>query len=177
MITAQKTIFQPLDLYPELHTVTDHFEEIKAEARSLRTRMVPICDDRVDLNVWNIFPLLPEEEDRVVVPDTVWQENQKQAPKTTQILSGLGSLKAFIFSSLEPQGHIRLHKHDNPYVTAILCLQDGGNSYIVVNGEKKQFKTGEILIFDYTQRHEVFNKGTEDRVVLLMLLENRLLTE
>lgn len=172
---SEKNTFQTLELYPELFAVNDHFEEIKEEVFSLKSKMFPISDHRVDSNVWNVFPLLPEEEDRIVIPDEVWKKNQLLAPKSTQILSSISGLKAYSFSSLKPKGHIRPHKHDNPYVTAILCIQDGGNSYIRVEGEKMQFQNRQILIFDYTKEHEVFNNGTEDRIVLLMLLDNRMI--
>jgi aspartyl/asparaginyl beta-hydroxylase (cupin superfamily) len=169
----QNEAFQTLERYPELQEVMQQFEAIRREALSLKSQMIPLNDERVDANVWSVFPLLPEEEDRVVIPEYLWKKNQRLAPKTTRILSSISSLLAYSFSSLKPNGHIRPHVHENPYVTATLCLQDGGDSYIVVNGEKAQFKSGEMIIFDYRQEHEVINLGTDDRVVLLMLLENR----
>ena len=170
----QSKAFQTLDLYPELKGVIDHFDEIEKEGNSIRSQMTVLNDFRVETDVWNVFPLLPEEEDRVVIPESLWKHNQYLAPKTTELLSEIPSLLAYSFSSLRPKGHIGLHTHDNPYVTAILCLDDGGDSYIIVNGEKARFKTGETIIFDYRLEHEVFNKGTRDRMVLLMLLENKL---
>jgi aspartyl/asparaginyl beta-hydroxylase (cupin superfamily) len=166
-------MFQTLELYPELLEIKNHFKEIKDEVFSLNDKMFSIQDYRVNTNVWNVFPLLPEEEDRAIVSDEVWKKNQLLAPLTTSILSSISCLEAYSFSSLKPSGHIRPHKHENPYITASLCIQDGGDSYMVVNGIKSTFKTEEILIFDYTQEHEVFNNGTQDRIVLLMLLKNR----
>lgn len=168
-----KEVFQTLELYPELKEVKNSFKEIKEEAFSLKTKMFPLNDYRVSTNVWNIFPLLPEKEDRGLFSDEVWKKNQLLAPKTSKILSSIASVEAYMFSSLEPKGHIGLHKHENPFVTAALCLQDGGDSCIIVNGIKAPFRTGEVLIFDYTQDHEVFNHGIQDRIVLLMLLKNR----
>lgn len=166
-------MFQTLDLYPELLEIKKHFKDIKEEVFSLQNKMLPIEDYRVETNVWNVFPLLPELEDRTVIPDEIWRNNQKLAPITTKLLSSIKPIEAYSFSSLNPSGHIRAHRHENACVTASLCLQDGGDSYIVVNGVKAAFKTNEILIFDYTQEHEVFNNGTQDRIVLLMLLKNR----
>jgi aspartyl/asparaginyl beta-hydroxylase (cupin superfamily) len=168
-------MFQTLEFYPELKVVKNHFKEIKEEVLSLRSKMTYINDVRVDTDVWNIFPLLPEEEDRSVISEEIWKNNQLLAPKSTKILSSIEALKAYSFSSLSVGGHIRPHKHDNNFVTAILCIQDGGNSYIIVKDEKKNFKNNEILVFDYKQEHEVYNKGNNDRIVLLMLLENRCL--
>lgn len=166
-------MFQELDLYPELLEIKKHFEDIKQEAFSLMDEMFSINDFRVESNVWNVFPLLPEVEDRSVVPDVIWKRNQQLAPLTTKLLSSIKSLEAYSFSTLKPSGHILPHVHENPYVTASLCLQDGGDSYMVVNGVKADFKTEDFLIFDYTQEHEVVNNGTQDRIVLLLLLKNR----
>lgn len=168
-------VFQKLELYPELQKVLDNYEEIKEELFALKSKMICLNDVRVNKNVWNIFPLLPEEEDRIAFSEDVYKKNQLQAPKATKVLSSINSLKAYCFSSLSPKGHIRPHKHDNLNVTAILCFQDGGNSFIKVNGKKAKFKNKEFIIFDYTKVHEVFNNGLEDRIVLLMLLDNRLL--
>lgn len=168
----KQEVFQTLEVYPELQIISNHFDEIKEEVISLKSKMMYVNDIRIATNVWNIFPLLPEE-DRVVFSEEVLREFQRLAPKSTEILSSIHTLKAYSFSSLSPGGHIRPHKHDNHYVTAILCLQDGGDSHIIVAGEKAQFKNGEIVIFDYTKEHEVFNNGKEDRIVLLMLLDNR----
>ncbi|WP_298315512.1 aspartyl/asparaginyl beta-hydroxylase domain-containing protein [uncultured Aquimarina sp.] len=166
-------MFQTSDLYPELIGIKQHLDSIKEEALLVRNQMSAIEDQRVELDVWNVFSLLPEEEDKVIVSDETWKTNQKLAPISTKILSEIEGLKAYAFSCLAPGGHIRPHKHNNPYVTAILCIQDGGDSYIKVEGEKKKFKNGEFIIFDYTKEHEVYNNGSSDRIVLLILLDNR----
>ena len=168
-------MFQALEFYPELKAVRNHFQEIKEEILSLRSKMTYINDIRVNTDVWNIFPLLPEEEDRSIISEEIWKKNQLLAPKSTKLLSSIEALKAYSFSSLSVGGHILPHKHENKFVTAILCIQDGGNSYIIVEDEKKKFKNNQILVFDYTKEHEVYNKGNNDRIVLLMLLENRCL--
>ncbi len=118
--------------------------------------------------------MLPEDEDRQVLPHDTWCANRRLVPKTTEILAAVPALEAYAFSALKPNGHIRPHRHTNAFVTAALCLQHGGNSYIVVGGERRDYRDGELIIFDYTLEHEVFNLGSKERIVLLMLLDNRM---
>lgn len=166
--------FQLLDLYPELILIKEKFEEIKNEATSITSNMIQINDHRINKDEWFVFSLLPEMEDRPKVPTEMWMNNQLQAPVTTGLVCQLENVHAFAFSRLKPGGHIRAHQHQNPYVTAIFCIEDGGESYIQVEDEKRFFKNSEFIIFDYTKKHEVKNLGSKDRIVLLILLDNKL---
>lgn len=136
--------------------------------------MTDIHDSRAGPGAWRVLALLPENEDRQVVPEGTWRANRRLVPKTTEILAAVPRLEAYAFSALEPNGHIRPHRHTNAFVTAALCLQHGGNSYIVVGGERREYRDGEMIVFDYTLEHEVFNRGPKERIVLLMLLDNRM---
>jgi aspartyl/asparaginyl beta-hydroxylase (cupin superfamily) len=42
---------------------------------------------------------------------------------------------------------------------------------LIVGGERHDFKTGEVTLFDYTLPHEVKNEGTEERIVLLVVID------
>jgi hypothetical protein len=168
--------FHCLELYPELAEVSAQFDAIRTEILPLRSAMTEVTDDRVQPGAWRILPLLAEAEDRAAVPDQFCLANRRLAPRSAQILSAVPELHAYSFSALAPGGHIRLHRHRNPFVTAALCLQDGGASYIVVAGERQDFRTRETIIFDYTMEHEVVNLGPAERVILLMLLNNRMLS-
>lgn len=168
-----KRSFHPPELYPEINEIAAHFSVIRAEALAARAAMAVMEDNRVRPGVWHVLPLLPEEEDRSAIPEEVWRANRRLAPRSTAILSSIPGLKAFAFSSLAPGGHIQSHKHESPCVTAALCLQDGGDSYLLVAGERRDYRDGEVIIFDYTLEHEVFNLGDGERIVLLVLFDNR----
>ena len=118
----KQEVFQTLEVYPELQIISNHFDEIKEEVISLKSKMMYVNVIRVATNVWNILALLPEEEDRVAVPDQILKNNQLLVPKSTKLLSSIDTLKAYSFSSLSPGVHIRPHKHENSFVTAILCF-------------------------------------------------------
>lgn len=166
--------FHHLSNYPELLEILSCKDTFQQEILHLRNSMKCIIDSRINVEKWRVLPLLPEEEDKTFVDEVELQKLRTLVPKTVSILKHKPFLKAYAFSLLEPGGHINPHRHLNPYVTASLCLEDGGNSYIRVENEKRRYKTGEILIFDYTMEHEVFNNGRNDRLVLLMLLENKM---
>lgn len=167
--------FQPLGLYPELEQIASRYEVIRDEALAARAAMMNILDSRARPGTWRVLPLLAENEDRGVVPDSICRANRCLAPETTKMIRAtLPRVEAYSFSALEANGHIRPHRHTNLFVTAALCLQDGGNSYIVVDGRRRQYRDGEVIVFDYTLQHEAFNLGPNARIVLLMLLDNRM---
>ncbi|NRB37250.1 MAG: aspartyl/asparaginyl beta-hydroxylase domain-containing protein [Pseudomonadales bacterium] len=172
----QTSAFHSASLYPELNTLTCQFDQICAEAFSAYNNLTQVNDSRIHSTAWQVLPLCVEPEDDGVMSESLCQKNRLQAVQTCAIMQGLPAIKAYAFSLLQPDGHILPHSHDNAFVTAMLCLQDGGNAFIRVNGEVQYFRTGELIIFDYSQLHEVQNNGFKDRIVLLMLLENRLQT-
>ena len=169
------TAFHSPTLYPELETLQVHFAQIRAEALACRASMIDIADGRTAAGAWHILPLLAEKEDRAVFSDAQCTANRLLVPYTLDILSTIPDLHACAFSALDPGKKILAHRHVNPFVTAAFCLQEGGDAYIVVNGERRAFHDKEIIIFDYTQEHEVVNNGVQERIVLLLLMNNRLL--
>lgn len=169
------TAFHSLTLYPELETLQIHFAQIRAEALACRSSMIDIADGRTAAGAWHILPLLAEKEDRAVFSDELCSHNRLLVPHTTEILSAIPNLHAYAISALDPGKKILPHRHVNPFVTAAFCLQNGGDAYLLVNGERCDFHDHEIVIFDYTQEHEVVNNGEQERIVLLLLMSNRLL--
>lgn len=169
------TAFLSPTLYPELDTLQTHFAQIRAEALACRSSMIDIADGRTAAGAWHILPLLAEKEDRVVFSDAQCAANRLLVPRTIEILSAIPGLHAYAFSVLDPGQKILPHRHVNPFVTAAFCLQEGGDAYLLVNGERRTFYDEETIIFDYTQEHEIVNNGVQERIVLLLLMNNRLL--
>jgi len=165
--------FQSASGYPELSNILNNFNHICHEANLSYEKLVAVNDSRIHTNAWQVLPLKVEAEDKAVMNDALCQKNRSLAPVTCATLEAITSIKAYAFSILKPTGHILPHAHDNPYVTAMLCLKDGGEAFIRVNGQTQYFHEREIIVFDYTQLHEVKNNGTQDRIVLLMLMDNR----
>jgi aspartyl/asparaginyl beta-hydroxylase (cupin superfamily) len=166
--------FHSTELYPELDLITPHFGEIRAEALRVRSSMTDVVDGRIRPGAWNVLPLLAEADDRDVVPDDLCMQNRLLVPRTIEILSTCPAFGGYALSALQSGGHIRPHTHHRPFVTAALCLQDSEGSHIVVGGERRDYREGEMMVFDYCYEHEVINNGPRERIVLLMLLPNRM---
>ena len=172
-VREKRSSFHSPKLYPEFARLQSYVDEIRGEALGARKSMTDIVDNRAALGAWQMLPLLAEEEDHTVFPEAICRHNCRLVPRTVELLSTIPDLVAYAISTLEPAGHIQPHHHRNPYVTASLCLQSGGDAHLVVDGERRDYRDGELVIFDYTLQHEVVNNGKQARIVLLMLLESR----
>lgn len=179
MITREITrqAFHPLAWYPQLSELHSSIGEIRAEAIHALEQMAFVSDERAKAQTWRVLPIKPEPEDVPNVPPSLINWSRKLAPKTTDLLDSIPGVIAYAFSALAAGAHIAPHQHDNPYVTAMLCLQAEGEVYMVNGGERREIREGEILVFDYTMMHEVENNGSRERIVLLVLLENALTSE
>lgn len=164
------SVFEDVGRYPELDPVIRSWETIRDEALTLTQLMSPVEDGRAALGDWLALPLLPEEEDRAVVPEPIWRANQALAPVTVSIVSSISIVECYALSLVRPGGVIRPHRHDREMVTASLCLQDGGDAHLIVDGQRRRYRSGELLAFDYRRLHEVVNAGPKARIVLLMLI-------
>jgi aspartyl/asparaginyl beta-hydroxylase (cupin superfamily) len=120
-----------------------------------------------------VLPVLPEPEDRNFISDAALQQVQLLVPQTVSLFATLPNVIAYAYALLQPKAVIAAHRHQNPYVTASFCLACGDDCFIRVNNETRQYKEKEMIVFDYTQTHEVVNNGNTPRLALLMLLPNR----
>ncbi len=155
--------------YPGLAEVVAQWPAIREEAMLTLSTLEKQLGDKVGPS-W-ILPLVPEYEDEPVLGPEVSEAARALAPLTVGLVGKLPYVVAYAFSKLAPGTKIPEHDHWNPYYTAMLCLQNGGGSHLVVDGERRDFVQGKVFVFDYTLPHEVKNEGHEDRLVLLMLVQ------
>jgi hypothetical protein len=156
--------------YPVLEGVLARWEAIRDEVvpALAGAPLVSIGDDRVEPDMWRILPLLPEPEDRSVFPD--WEQSRHRVPRLWALLQSLPGVQGYTISCLRAGGYIAEHVHDNPFVTAILTLQAGPGCYMQADGERQDFRPGEITIFDYRRHHLARNFSPQDWISLLILL-------
>jgi beta-hydroxylase len=165
--------FYSTDDYPLLETVRKEWQTIRDEAKVALATLEAQLGDKTGGPSW-ILPLIPEAEDEHMFTEDVWRKARELSPVTCSLVQKLPFVIAFAFSKLVPGTKIPLHEHWNPYLTAILCLQDAdGKTHITVNGERRHFHDGEYVFFDYTLPHESVNEGTVDRIVMLLLVDRR----
>jgi aspartyl/asparaginyl beta-hydroxylase (cupin superfamily) len=163
--------YKPSSDFPGLVRILAERQTLRQEAlHAFATGSWTIMrDSRVDPDMWGVLPLLPEPEDRAVVPG--WAKNRLVAPRTVEILEREPAVKAYSFSYLRPGGHIRPHRHDNPFVTAIITLHGGPDCYMKADGERRDFREDEIIVFDYRRVHEARNDGPVSWLALLLLFD------
>ncbi len=97
------------------------------------------------------------------------QDNCARCPETTRVVESIPGLRTAGFSMLEPGTHIRPHVG---YSKAVLRCHLGlivpAGCTMRVGAEIRTWEEGRCLIFDDTTEHEVWHRGSEARVVLLI---------
>lgn len=169
MAKLRRRAFYDWQTYPQLGAVQAAWPTLRDEARITMSQLGHLLGEQASSSY--ILPIVPEAEDRTVYPEALYAQARQLAPVTTQVVSAVPYVNAFAFSRLAPGKHIAEHEHWNPHLVAILCLQSGGSSHIIVDGQRRDFHDGEIILFDYTLPHESKNEGTTERIVLLMIID------
>ncbi len=112
------------------------------------------------------------------------EDNLKHCPETAKVLRTLpladidGLCPNVFFSSLQPHTHIPSHYGEsNARLIAHLPLLVPPGCKLRVGFEEREWKVGEVLVFDDTVQHEAVNNSDDLRVVLIFDLWNPLLSE
>jgi len=100
------------------------------------------------------------------------EENCGRCPKTVEAIAAIPGLNSAFFSILEPGAHIPRHRGvTKAILTAHLGLRvplRREACRMQVDEATLTWKEGEILVFDDTWFHEVWNDTDEQRVILLV---------
>lgn len=112
------------------------------------------------------------------------EENLRRCPETAKALAEVGMVRIdrlcpnALFSALAPHTHIPPHNGEtNARLVAHLPLVVPDGCRFRVGFEEREWKVGELIVFDDTIEHEARNDSEELRVVLIFDLWNPLLTE
>jgi aspartyl/asparaginyl beta-hydroxylase (cupin superfamily) len=112
------------------------------------------------------------------------EDNLQHCPETAKILQSLplaaidGLCPNVFFSSLQPRTHIPPHcGESNARLIAHLPLLVPSGCKSRVGFEEREWKVGEVLVFDDTLQHEAINNSDDLRVVLIFDLWNPLLSK
>lgn len=98
-------------------------------------------------------------------------------PRTTELLQGIGSVKAAMFAELPPGS--RLVRHRDPYAGSYryhlgLVTPNSPDCYISVDGQHYHWRDGEAVMFDETYIHYAENKTDQNRIILFCDIERPL---
>lgn len=99
------------------------------------------------------------------------EKNCRQAPHTSALLESVPNLQTAWFSILAPGYHIPAHTGVSKGIVrahlGLVIPKEREKCRIRVADRTYAWKEGEILVFDDTYDHEVWNDTDEERVVLL----------
>jgi beta-hydroxylase len=163
--------FPPLVIEPKLQHLLTHFETIRSEALALHPTQMPLFEsvNENQRNIahnqpWRVFPLFAY--------GTVNEENCARMPILSGLVRQIPSIRLAMLSVMEGGAMIPLHCGFFKSVLRVhLCLyvdREDGERYIEVGGEKYSWKQGELVCFDDTYPHRVFNAVPGRRIVLFL---------
>lgn len=94
---------------------------------------------------------------------------QADAPVTTGLCKQIPGVVTFGFSIMQPGCIIEPHRGYTSEVLRIhLGIYVNSHAAIMVGGQTRMWEAGKLLMFDDTQTHSAWNRGSNERVVLLL---------
>jgi hypothetical protein len=161
--------YEQKDIYPFLSNFNEHFSEIRKEIENCVWFQWPekyLWNKKGD--DWKVYPFYGFE---------TWNKNIEKFPILCQLLKEVPGLKTAILSRLGPNTHLKPHQGWADLANHVLRCQLGiyiptdAKSGVTVEGEFKQVKENEWIVFDDSKMHTGLNEGTTDRIVLLLDIE------
>ncbi|HEX6810106.1 MAG TPA: aspartyl/asparaginyl beta-hydroxylase domain-containing protein [Planctomycetota bacterium] len=115
---------------------------------------------------WSVFGLFFRGEPYLPIDLAA---NQRRCPETTAMLRSLPRLDSAGFSLVGADSRILPHSDNyGPKLQRLhLGVQVPPGSEMIVAGKKVEWEEGRVVMFDRSQIHEVTNRSTQARVVLL----------
>jgi beta-hydroxylase len=163
---------------------TDGFEfakTLESEWANIREEFLQRFDERdarlwpqpfVYTKEWKLLPLIDRgrmAQHGVAGIDEDLERNQKNFPRTVEVLNRLPGLVTAGFSRLVPGTRIHPHKGiDHTVLRCHLGLVAPPGYTLHVNGVQRQWEDRCVWLFDDTYAHEVWSESDEPRVVLIM---------
>jgi beta-hydroxylase len=121
---------------------------------------------------WKMLPLLDRgrmAQHGVTGIEQDLERNQRNFPRTLEVLNRLPGLVTAGFSRLVPGTRIHPHKGiDHTVLRCHLGLVAPPGYFLHVNGVQREWEDGCVWLFDDTYAHEVWSDGDQPRVVLIM---------
>lgn len=107
------------------------------------------------------------------------EDMREKCPITCDLIEKYPDIHLAMFSLLKSGG--RILPHAGPFRGCLrihvgLDTPNSDDCYINIGDERYSWRDGEIVAFDDTYRHEVYNNTDKDRLVLFMDLERKMMT-
>lgn len=171
------TPFLPVQRFPALAPLAEHWREIREEALALRAARAIKASDKYDDAGFNSFFRRGWKRFYLKWYDQAHPSARELCPRTTELLAGIPEVKAAMFAELPPGGI--LQKHRDPYAGSLryhlgLLTPNDPACYLSVDGERYHWRDGEPVMFDETYIHYAENASGRDRIILFCDVERPL---
>jgi beta-hydroxylase len=164
---------------PELASLRDNWQSIRAEAENLRA----LADEgeanegEADGNGGAVAEGLPKKrwnDFYLKWHDSVPPSARELCPRTAALLQALPAVRLATFVELAPGSS--LSRHRDPYAGWLryhlgLATPNDGACFIEVDGQRYTWRDGEAMLFDETYVHSADNGCASGRLVLLCDVE------
>jgi len=160
---------------PALRSIEEHYDEIREELLAVlpqqgRMRRYHEVDEGQkyisgsDAKAWRVFFLR-------IIGDRAKLPAQELCPRTVEVLSGIPNVLQAFFSILEPGKNIPAHNgiffgYLRYHLAFVVPQQDPPS--IRIKDTVYTWKERESVFFDDSWNHEVTNRATESRVVMIV---------
>lgn len=155
--------------FPELEQLRENWEEIRDEAARLyRAGHVKASDDYDDL-AFNSFFRRGWKRFYLKWYDDFLPSAKEMCPKTVEMLAGMPSINAAMFTLMSPGGVLVFHR--DPFAGSLryhlgLMTPNSDKCYLELDREQYPWYDGKDLLFDETFIHRAVNDTDEYRVIL-----------
>lgn len=155
-------VFEYIDNFPHLRAACEAWQAIRAELIAIdHQAFVDWPEREIYTGAWSVFPFYRFGEK---VESTC-----AACPHTAALIEAIPGMVTAGFSRLTPATHIKPHSGYTDQVLRFhLGLTGGVDCGLRVGQEIRGWYPGSAFVFDDTLEHEAWNRGTEDRVVLLL---------
>ena len=145
--------------FEELLPLADQWKAIKGEYDHIRDRATN-WPEPIHNGQWNVIGLCFKGQDLL---------SQSEAPITTRLCKNVSGIHTFGFSIMKPGCIIEPHRgYTNEVLRIHLGIYVNDRASIMVDGTEKAWEAGKLLMFDDTQIHSAWNRGSDERVILLL---------
>lgn len=157
----------------------DFVKELEQNWEAIRKECVEVLNNTKVPNIQDFF-----REQSKITTDENWksylllffgyelEEHCRNCPETTKLVKAIPGVSSAMFSVLAPGKKLLPHKGVYKgvlrYHLGLIIPENEKQSWLVVNGVKKNWLEGKSLIFDDTFMHEACNESNQIRVVLFL---------
>jgi beta-hydroxylase len=140
--------------------LADNWTHIRSEYDLISKKAVRWPEKDIHNGKWGVIGFLFQERKMLV---------SEHAPITCQICDNIPGIHTYGFSIMKPGCEIHPHVgYTGKVLRCHLGLHTNSKSAIMVDDEVRSWSDGEVLVFDDTKMHSAWNRGSTDRVILLL---------